>query len=41
MSGTASQEGIWFEPELLAEKYRAKGAAGTVRHLFKGLREDL
>jgi bifunctional non-homologous end joining protein LigD len=34
---------IWVEPELLAEiEYRAKSAAGKVRHpFFKGLREDL
>lgn len=33
----------WVEPELLAEiEYRAKSAAGKVRHpFFKGLREDL
>jgi bifunctional non-homologous end joining protein LigD len=34
---------IWVEPELLAEiEYRAKSAAGKVRHPFyKGLREDM
>jgi bifunctional non-homologous end joining protein LigD len=34
---------FWVEPELLAEiEYRAKSAAGKVRHPFyKGLREDL
>jgi bifunctional non-homologous end joining protein LigD len=38
-----SHRGIWVEPELLAEiEYRAKSAAGKVRHpFFKGLREDL
>ena len=38
-----AHKGIWVEPELLAEvEYRAKGAAGKVRHpVFKGLREDL
>jgi bifunctional non-homologous end joining protein LigD len=36
-------KGIWVEPKLLAEiEYRAKSAAGKVRHpFFKGLREDL
>jgi bifunctional non-homologous end joining protein LigD len=36
-------QGIWVEPELLAEiEYRAKSAVGRVRHpFFKGLREDL
>jgi ATP-dependent DNA ligase len=35
--------GIWVEPSLLAEiEYRAKSAAGKVRHpFFKGIREDL
>jgi bifunctional non-homologous end joining protein LigD len=34
---------IWVEPNLLAEvEYRAKGAAGKLRHpFFKGIREDL
>ncbi|NOJ40689.1 non-homologous end-joining DNA ligase [Bradyrhizobium australiense] len=38
-----AHKGIWVEPELLAEiEYRAKSAAGKVRHpFFKGLREDL
>jgi bifunctional non-homologous end joining protein LigD len=38
-----AHRGIWVEPELLAEiEYRAKSAAGKVRHsFFKGLREDL
>ena len=38
-----AQRGIWVEPELLAEiEYRAKSAAGKVRHpFFRGLREDL
>ena len=38
-----AHKGIWVEPELLAEiDYRAKSAAGKVRHpFFKGLREDL
>jgi bifunctional non-homologous end joining protein LigD len=33
----------WVEPSLMAEiEYRAKSAAGKVRHpFFKGLREDL
>jgi bifunctional non-homologous end joining protein LigD len=37
-----AHRGIWVEPELLAEiEYRAKSAAGKVRHpFFKGLRED-
>ncbi len=35
--------GIWVEPRLLAEiEYRAKSAAGKVRHpFFRGIREDL
>jgi bifunctional non-homologous end joining protein LigD len=35
--------GVWVEPSLLAEiEYRAKSAAGKVRHpFFKGIREDL
>jgi bifunctional non-homologous end joining protein LigD len=38
-----THQGIWVEPELLAEiEYRAKSAEGKVRHpFFKGLREDL
>jgi bifunctional non-homologous end joining protein LigD len=38
-----AHKGIWVEPQLLAEiEYRAKSAAGKVRHpFFKGLREDL
>jgi bifunctional non-homologous end joining protein LigD len=38
-----AHRGIWVEPELLAEiEYRAKSAAGKVRHpFFKGLRDDL
>jgi bifunctional non-homologous end joining protein LigD len=38
-----ANKGIWFEPKLFAEiEYRAKSAAGKVRHpFFKGLREDL
>ena len=38
-----AHRGTWVEPELLAEiEYRAKSAAGKVRHpFFKGLREDL
>ena len=38
-----AHKGIWVEPKLLVEiEYRAKSAAGTVRHpFFKGLREDL
>ncbi|RZN17761.1 non-homologous end-joining DNA ligase [Bradyrhizobium sp. Leo121] len=38
-----AHKGIWVEPTLLAEiEYRAKSAAGKVRHpFFKGLREDL
>lgn len=38
-----AHKGIWVEPELSAEiEYRAKSAAGKVRHpFFKGLREDL
>jgi len=38
-----AHRGIWVEPELVAEiEYRAKSAAGKVRHpFFKGLREDL
>jgi bifunctional non-homologous end joining protein LigD len=34
---------IWVEPPLLAEnEYRAKSAAGKVRHpFFKGILEDL
>jgi ATP-dependent DNA ligase len=38
-----AHRGIWVEPQLLAEiQYRAKSAAGKVRHpFFKGLREDL
>jgi bifunctional non-homologous end joining protein LigD len=38
-----AHKGIWVEPKLLAEiEYRAKSAAGKVRHpFFKGLREDL
>jgi ATP-dependent DNA ligase len=38
-----AHKGIWVEPELLAEiEYRAKSAAGKVRHpFFKGLREDI
>jgi ATP-dependent DNA ligase len=38
-----AHKGIWVEPGLLAEiEYRAKSAAGKVRHpFFRGLREDL
>jgi ATP-dependent DNA ligase len=38
-----AHQGIWVEPELLAEiEYWAKSAEGKVRHPFyKGLREDL
>jgi bifunctional non-homologous end joining protein LigD len=38
-----AQKATWVEPQLLAEiEYRAKSAAGKVRHpFFKGLREDL
>jgi bifunctional non-homologous end joining protein LigD len=38
-----AHRGIWVEPQLLAEiEYRAKSAAGKVRHpFFKGIREDL
>ncbi|MEA2822993.1 MAG: bifunctional non-ous end joining protein LigD [Bradyrhizobium sp.] len=38
-----AHRGVWVEPSLLAEiEYRAKSAAGKVRHpFFKGLREDL
>jgi bifunctional non-homologous end joining protein LigD len=38
-----THQGIWVEPELLAEiEYRTKSAEGKVRHpVFKGLREDL
>jgi bifunctional non-homologous end joining protein LigD len=38
-----AHRGIWVEPQLSAEiEYRAKSAAGKVRHpFFKGLREDL
>jgi bifunctional non-homologous end joining protein LigD len=38
-----AHRGIWVEPSLLAEvEYRAKSAAGKVRHpFFKGVREDL
>jgi bifunctional non-homologous end joining protein LigD len=38
-----AHRGIWVEPSLLAEiEYRAKSAAGKVRHpFFKGIREDL
>ena len=38
-----AHQGIWVEPELLAEiEYRAKSAEGKVRHpFFKGLRDDL
>jgi len=38
-----AHQGIWVEPELLAEiEYRAKSAEGKVRHpFFKGVREDL
>jgi bifunctional non-homologous end joining protein LigD len=38
-----AHRGIWVEPSLLAEiEYRAKSAAGQVRHpFFKGIREDL
>jgi bifunctional non-homologous end joining protein LigD len=38
-----AHEGIWVEPDLLAEiEYRAKSADGKVRHPFcKGLRDDL
>jgi bifunctional non-homologous end joining protein LigD len=38
-----AHRGIWVKPELLVEiEYRAKSAAGKVRHpFFKTLREDL
>jgi bifunctional non-homologous end joining protein LigD len=38
-----AHRGVWVEPWLLAEiEYRAKSAAGKVRHpFFKGIREDL
>jgi bifunctional non-homologous end joining protein LigD len=38
-----AHRGIWVEPFVLAEiEYRAKSAAGKVRHpFFKGIREDL
>jgi bifunctional non-homologous end joining protein LigD len=38
-----AHRGVWVEPSLLAEiEYRAKSAAGKVRHpFFKGLRDDL
>src|SRR3984893_16678478 len=38
-----AHKGIWVEPKLLAEiEYRAKSAAGKVRHpFFRGPREDL
>jgi ATP-dependent DNA ligase len=38
-----AHRGFWVEPSLLAEiEYRAKSAAGNVRHpFFKGIREDL
>jgi bifunctional non-homologous end joining protein LigD len=38
-----AHRGVWIEPSLLAEiEYRAKSAAGKVRHpFFKGIREDL
>jgi bifunctional non-homologous end joining protein LigD len=38
-----AHRGIWVEPSLLAEiEYRAKSAAGKVRHpFFRGIREDL
>jgi bifunctional non-homologous end joining protein LigD len=38
-----AHRGVWVEPSLLAEiEYRAKSAAGKVRHpFFKGVREDL
>ena len=38
-----AHKGIWVEPKLLAEiEYRAKSAAGKVRHpFFKALRADL
>jgi bifunctional non-homologous end joining protein LigD len=38
-----AHKAFWVEPELLAEiEYRAKSAAGKVRHpFFRGLREDL
>ena len=38
-----AHRGIWVEPSVLAEiEYRAKSAAGKVRHpFFKGIREDL
>jgi bifunctional non-homologous end joining protein LigD len=37
-----AHRGVWVEPELMAEiEYRAKSAAGKVRHpFFKGIRED-
>lgn len=42
-SKAIAHKAIWVEPELMAEiEYRAKSAAGKVRHpFFKGLREDL
>jgi bifunctional non-homologous end joining protein LigD len=38
-----AHRGVWVEPSLQAEiEYRAKSAAGKVRHpFFKGIREDL
>jgi bifunctional non-homologous end joining protein LigD len=38
-----AHRGVWVEPSLLAEvEYRAKSAAGKVRHpFFEGIREDL
>jgi bifunctional non-homologous end joining protein LigD len=35
--------GVWVEPQLMADiEYRAKSAAGKVRHpFFKGIREDV
>jgi bifunctional non-homologous end joining protein LigD len=38
-----AHRGVWVEPSLLAEiEYRAKSAAGKVRHpFFKGIREEL
>jgi bifunctional non-homologous end joining protein LigD len=40
---TIAHRGVWVEPLLMAEiEYRAKSAAGKVRHpFFKGIREDL
>ena len=43
LSNRQTVEGIWVEPQLLAEiEYRGKSVEGKVRHpFFRGLREDL